>query len=146
MAKALVDAIAGLDSADFSQRFARYRAARTAFIATVDAKSQRYFSFQCWQEGVARYTELAVARLAANAHAADRAFLNDAQAAALANDAEGTLARILKRLRTISLKEGQRSNFYAVGAGEALLLDRASPGWHDRYLQSAMDLSAHFPN
>ena len=39
----------------------------------------------------------------------------------------------------------ERVSFYAVGAAEALLLDKAAPGWHTRYLDSRMDLGAFFP-
>jgi hypothetical protein len=34
--------------------------------------------------------------------------------------------------------------FYAVGAGEALLLDEISSDWHQRYLHGPMDLSVYF--
>ena len=35
-----------------------YAEARTAFAASVDAQDWKYFDFQLWQEGVARWTEI----------------------------------------------------------------------------------------
>jgi hypothetical protein len=34
--------------------------------------------------------------------------------------------------------------FYAVGAAEALLLDRANPGWQQRYLAEKFFLDKYF--
>jgi hypothetical protein len=64
-----------------------------------------------------------VARLGAAAHAKDPAFLSDADAAALQGDSGNRYQRVMKRLQSASLKNDQRVNFYALGAGEALLMD-----------------------
>lgn len=46
-------------------RFADFLAARDRLRATLSPDDYRYLAFQLWQEGVARYTEYALARLAA---------------------------------------------------------------------------------
>jgi hypothetical protein len=97
-------------------------------------------AFQCWQEGVARYTEIAVARLAEKTHATDPQFLSDDEAAALSQDAGATYARVVKRLDSGSLKDDERDSFYALGAGEAMMLDAVHPGWRLSYLDPRMDL------
>jgi hypothetical protein len=140
----LADALETIRSPRFNEAVKAYLQARAAFKAGLSADDYKYFAFQCWQEGTARYTEIAVAQRAALAHSADPSFLTGAQAAALINDANRTYGNVLKRLRTIPLKDDKRVDFYAVGAGEALLLDQLTPGWHARYLDPRMDLSLFF--
>lgn len=145
MAAALADALDAQQTPAFAQAVQRYLSARAAFKQILSADDYRYFAFQCWQEGTARYTEIAVAQLAAQAHAEDAGFLSDAQSAALLADADATYAAVLRRLRTVPLKQDGRVDFYALGAGEAMLLDRVASDWHGRYLDSRMDLSVFFP-
>lgn len=142
----LADAVNGIGTPQFADEVRSYLVSRKRFAALLKPNDFKYFAFQCWQEGTARYTEIAVARAAANEHRRDPSFLNDAQATALISDADATLARVLGQLRNPSaLTVDRRAGFYAVGAGEALILDRISPGWHSRYLEPRMDLGAYFP-
>ncbi len=85
-----------------------------------------------------------MAYLAAQAHDSSSAFLTTSQAHKLKRDALETYARILRELETASLSKSQRVAFYAVGAAEALLLDKVSSNWHERYLDSRMDLGIFF--
>jgi hypothetical protein len=140
MADALAGALAAIGTATFNDDVKAFLTARAAFQKSVGVKDYRYFTFQCWQEGVARYTEIAVARLAADEHRQDPKFLSDDEAAALSQDADATYTGVLKRLHTVPLKDGERSNFYAIGAGEAMLLDVLHPGWRLNYLDPRMDL------
>ncbi len=140
MADALSRALTAIGTATFNDDAKAFLTARAAFQKSVSAKDYRYFTFQCWQEGVARYTEIAVARLAADTHRLDPQFLSDDEAAALSQDADATYTGVLKRLQTVPLKDGERSNFYAIGAGEAMLLDVLHPGWRLNYLDPRMDL------
>ncbi len=124
----------------FSVALREYRAARSAWQASLRPNDYRYFAFVCWQEGVARYTEYRAAQVAAYAHAARSTFLTAAQARRLRLDSKETYAGILHELQTASLSKAQRVAFYAFGAGEALLLDRVAPHWHRHYLNARMDL------
>jgi hypothetical protein len=144
MSTALADAVEAIDTPSFSAKAQVYLRDRSAFRALLTRDDYRYFAFQSWQEGVARYTEIAVARGAAREHAADPAFLSAQSAAALQADANETLRKVITRLRTIPLARDKRVDFYAIGAGEALLLDRLAPGWHARYLDPRMDLGNFF--
>jgi hypothetical protein len=145
LASRLADALEAIRSPQFNDAVKSYVQSRDALKDLLSADDYRYFAFQCWQEGAARYTEIAVAQRAALAHAADPSFLSDVQATALMQDANQTYGNLLKRLRTIPLQEDKRIDFYAVGAGESLLLDQLVPGWHERYLDPRMDLGAFFP-
>jgi hypothetical protein len=142
----LADALDALGTPTFAQSLEAYLDARAAFKAFLRADDYKYFAFQCWQEGVARYTEIKVARLAVAAHRHDAAFLTNEQATALASDAGQTLAGIMRSLRNPSLALDKRTAFYAYGAAEALLLDQAAPGWRTKYLDPSMDLGKYFPS
>ena len=144
MAQHLVDALTARGSPSFGSAVQSYLGRRNAFKNLLAPADYRYFAFQCWQEGVARYTEFTVANRAAQAHAADRSFLNDTQASELREDAMQTYAHVFAQLRGASLKTNQRVSFYALGAGEALVLDAVVPGWHERYLDPRMDLGNFF--
>ncbi len=144
MANALADALGVHESGRIRSAITAYLHARDAFKTTLRADDYRYFAFQCWQEGAARYTEIAVARAAAKVHATDPKFLSDEDARALSDDAEAMFAHTVYRLRTAALSQDRRLAFYGVGAGEALLLDVVAPGWQMRYLSPELDLSRFF--
>ena len=124
-ARSLADAAhAALDSADAGQlrsRFEDFLAARRAFLATVSPADARYYEFQSWKEGVARWTELAIAR--AGAH----------ESGALATFARQQSDRLRSELRDLDLAQQQRVAFYALGAAEAELLEWAWPRWQHGY-------------
>ena len=65
LSKMLAEAVeAGKDS-DFRVKLAAYLKQRRELEHTLSPDDYKYFSFQMWQEGVARYTEYRVAKLAA---------------------------------------------------------------------------------
>lgn len=103
-----------------------------------------YFSFQCWQEGVARYTELRVAELASTRFTPSSAFssLNDYKP--FKDVADSILSRIFDGLANPSLAGARRVAFYSFGAGEALLLDKVQPGWKKDYLRTNFHLEKCF--
>lgn len=141
MANRLADALQAIGKPEFKSDAAAFFSAQDAFRQLLRPKDYRYFSFQCWQEGTARYTEIAIARLASQTHASDPSFLTDAQSTALAQDAQETYERVTKLLHT-PLSSVGRSSFYALGAGEALVLEQVSPSWRAHYLNAHMDLDA----
>jgi hypothetical protein len=99
-----------------------------------------------WQEGVARYTELQVARAAAApSYAPGDAFraLPDytGYAVAAAEIERGVRAG----LRDAALSRTKRVAFYAAGAATALVLDAAAPGWRARYLAQNFSLDGLLP-
>ncbi|HKQ51190.1 MAG TPA: hypothetical protein VJT74_02400, partial [Pyrinomonadaceae bacterium] len=61
-----------------------------------------------------------------------------------AEDAEHTLSLVMDDLAKMSLVERKRTAFYPFGAGEALLLDRARPGWQRRYFVEKFSLDQLF--
>ena len=103
---------------DLPARVGDYLAKRKAFEASVSAEEWRYFDFQLWKEGVARWTEMEVARRAGGAWA-DRA--------------ERDWKALLADLSTADLAKKQRVGVYSFGAAEAALFERVDPDWRGCY-------------
>ena len=92
----------------------RYVSARSDAAALVSAADWRYVEFQMWQEGVAAWTEAAVWEHAGEAGPPLR-------------------ARLATTLEQLDVADLGRVAFYALGAGEAALLDSAGEGWREHY-------------
>ncbi len=119
---ALAEAVAARGRPDFLPQFDRYLAAREAFRRSVSMRDWRYLEFQLWQEGVARWTEIAVA--ASDPDPAVRAAAATMEAAAIT------------ALGRQDLQVRGREIVYAHGAGEAMLLEACGPAWRRAYLQT----------
>ncbi|MBB4608803.1 hypothetical protein [Sphingomonas yabuuchiae] len=98
-----------------------YVTAREAALAKVSPVDQRYYEFQVGQEGVARWTELTLARQGD---------------AAMRNDSAGRwsgLATSLRAVRDQGLKVWKRNALYVYGAIEAEMLEQAGVNWREEY-------------
>ena len=51
-----------------------------------------------------------------------------------------------KELTAAKLDKAKRTAFYAVGAAEGLVLDRAKPAWRKQYFEEKFSLDKHFPS
>ena len=120
-----------------------YLAQRDRLRDEVGEKDYRYLSFQIWQEGIARYTQLAVAARAGSGYVPSARFeaLPDFMPySAVAEELRETVRSELES----SLPELRRVLFYPIGAVEGLLLDRFRPGWRDRYLARKFYVDRYF--
>jgi hypothetical protein len=145
MAGALADALEAEGDAKFAARLVAFDAARRAFRASVPERDHRYFAFQAWQEGIARYTEYRLARLAVERYRPTAEFLALPEETSFAAAAEELRRGIVDGLRRADLGRQQRVAFYPFGAAMGLLLDRATPGWQARYHAEPFDLEAYLP-
>lgn len=116
-AHALIAALRS-DSAKLRVKVRNYLVARSAFEASVRDADWRYYDFQLWKEGVARWTELEIARRAGGNWAAR---------------ANVDWAKLLSELSQSELARKKRSSVYAFGAAEAALLERVDPDWRGCY-------------
>lgn len=132
MAHTLGDALEADSASDFYAQITRYRKTRRAAFATISAKEGRYGEFQLWQEGVARYSEIAIAE------ASIERFRRKESPYDYSALAMNLRVRVLNNLSHFDMTKNGRVSFYALGAGEALLLDRLSPHWRDRYFATGM--------
>lgn len=133
-------ALTGVGTSGHDRRVDAYLAARAKFADAVTAEQYAYFSFQVWQEGVARYTEYAVAARSQGTYRSSAAFAGLPDVVPFSDDARATRDQILADLSGMSLKKSGRVAFYSAGAGEALLLDKESPRWREQYLQARFDI------
>lgn len=145
MTAALVAALEARGTSQFDGRLRNYLEARKKLQQALAPDDYKYLSFQLWKEGVARYTEYAVARLAAERFRSSAEFSALSDFTPFAQEAEAALQRILRELRTLTLAKDKRVCFYALGAGEALLLDEVNPAWKERYMKEKFDLERYFP-
>jgi hypothetical protein len=142
--KLLADALEANAGPAFQDKLSAYLKQRTELGQTLSPDDYRYFSFQLWQEGIARYTEYRIATLAATKYLPGKAFrgLKDYQPfAAVAAQVKSGIAN---ELRNGKLEHDRRVMFYALGAGEGLLLDRAQPRWRERYFSDLFYLDKYF--
>src|SRR5207247_8409809 len=73
MSKLLAEAVEAPKS-ERAKKVAAYLRARPEFQQMLNADDYRYFSFKLWQEGIARYTEYHVARLASLGYEPSKTF------------------------------------------------------------------------
>lgn len=145
LSKLLAAALQARKKSDISANLANYLQARKAFQSLLSPDDYKYFSFQVWQEGIARYTEFRIADLAAKKYRPSREFraLKDYTpfkevAAAILNK------QILENLPALQLEKSERLVFYSFGAAEGLLLDRANSKWQSRYLTEKFYIEKYF--
>jgi hypothetical protein len=97
-----------------------------------------------WQEGIARYTEYRIAKLAAGKYKSSKAFRALKDYKPFAEVAQQIKSGILDELITGKLEDNKRVMFYALGAGEGLLLDRTNPRWRQHYFVDKFYLDKYF--
>ncbi|HKR01043.1 MAG TPA: hypothetical protein VJT09_10240 [Pyrinomonadaceae bacterium] len=143
LSRALADALQS-SRKDFPDKLSTYLAARKRFRELLAPDDYKYFSFQLWKEGVARYTEYRVAKEAAAHYSPGKDFSSLKDYKPFADDATLALDRIVNELQRLSLDKWQRTAFYPLGAGEALLLDRMNVKWQERYFAQKFSLDGFF--
>jgi len=109
------------------------RAARHALGRALTPPQARYLEFQLWQEGVARYVELAAARAAAEAPEPARDFRALPDYEPYATTAARLERELLSELESPALPRQRRVAFYPVGAAIARLIAPSVPDWQRRY-------------
>jgi hypothetical protein len=119
--------------------------AREQLRASLAPDDYRYLAFQMWQEGVARYTELQVARLAAAEYAPTASFRALSDFTPFAVEADSLERGIRAGLGVSELGRSKRVAFYSAGAATALLLDATVPDWKRSYFARGFSLDAQFP-
>jgi hypothetical protein len=136
-------AVAVKTSSEASVR--EYLAAKGRFRQLLDADDYAYFSFQIWQEGIARYTEVRLAESAGVSYRPTHRFESLEDFRPFARDAEETRAHLLSELSRVSLADSRRVAFYHIGAAEALLLDRVNSRWQADYFSRKFFTDNYFP-
>lgn len=118
-AVSLAAAIEANDGVEAQAALTSYRKARAVFQSKVSPAQWRYFEFQLWQEGVARWTEFTLGEASKHSD--------------VASAARDLRTSTLHALRDSELAASERISVYAYGAGEAMLLSRTDPNWRQCY-------------
>jgi hypothetical protein len=103
--------------------------ARDALRGRLSAADYRYFEFQLWQEGVARFIDYAVARAAAESGQPSAAFRSLSDYEPYSGAAAGARRRVRRELEQMALSRQRRVAFYPLGAAMALLLEETRSDW-----------------
>lgn len=103
----------------------------------------RYFSFQLWQEGIARYTEYKFMELLKNYSPSKelitlKDFISFNEYKAVFYKAE------INKLKHLSLKKDKRICFYTAGFAEGILLDKLNPAWKDKFFDRKFYLESYY--
>lgn len=130
----LVAAVNETDPVKFRKNAEDYVATRRKFFAQLSPDDHKYLSFQLWQEGMARYTQIMAAEAAAG-YKPTEAFAALADYEPFGTYAGRARAETLEELRKVDLAKAQREAIYPFGAVEGMLLDRLNPGWKDEYFK-----------
>ena len=102
----------------------------------------RYFEFQLWQEGVARYVEYAAARAAADLAEPSAEFRSLPDYEPYGSAADGARRRVRRELEQLDLGRQRRVAFYPIGAAMALLLEETRSDWQQAYARRPFALAA----
>lgn len=129
---------------EFRYRLHRYLGYRKELNGLLTPEQVRYLSFQLWQEGIARYTELALAAMVAREYIPSRAFQALDDFVPFGQELDKIRFGTISELGGISLREMKRTAFYSFGASEGILLDRCSPGWRKEYFEHPFSLEGLF--
>jgi hypothetical protein len=131
------------EEAAFSKLAKEYREQRKKFFAQLSGDEHKYFCFQVWQEGMARYTEVKAAEAGTQYHPSEEfAALPDFESFA----SYGAKARnsTLSELKQADLARWKRTVVYSFGAAEGFLLDRVNPKWKDEYFRGVLSTDSYF--
>jgi hypothetical protein len=122
------------DGEKFDSAAKRYLAMRRAFFAQLSPDDRKYLSFQLWQEGIARYTQIAAAEAATHYHPTE-AYEQLPDYEPFSGDASKLRASTLEELRTVDLAKAGRVAVYSFGGVEGIQLDRLNPQWKTEYFR-----------
>ncbi len=140
----LLKTVSEADQQKFAPLSKQYLKERKRFLEQFLPGDRKYFSFQVWQEGVARYTQIKAAEAAADYQpSAEFAELPDYTP--FSTYALTARSRTLDELKHIDITQSKREAFYSFGAAECLLLDRINPSWKDEYLRHLLTTDPLFP-
>lgn len=140
---ALFKAVSNIDRKGFKNDFKKYLKQRTKFKCLLSPADYRYFSFQIWQEGIARHTEYKFLEALDNyVPSVEMTQLKDY--ILFQKHKERFYLSELNALKNLKLDLEQRICFYAIGFAEGILLDKLSPNWQNKYLSDKFHIENYY--
>jgi hypothetical protein len=107
--------------------------ARKRLRAILTPADYRYFEFQLWQEGVARFIEYAAARVAGGLKEPAFEFRSLSDYESYGKAAGTARRRLRQELQQVDLERQRRVAFYPIGAAIALILEDTRSDWKQAY-------------
>jgi hypothetical protein len=136
--------VTSINNKDFEKKLMLYIKERERLKNVMPAADYRYFSFQLWQEGLARHTEYIFLDLLKN-------YTPSKEISALPDfEPFGALKKKMydeemKKLKENNLDQSQRNSFYTVGFAEGILLDKLNKDWRSRYFEDMFYIERYSP-
>jgi hypothetical protein len=139
----LLTALTEQDETRFARIGKQYRQERKAFFSQLTPNDRKYLSFQLWQEGIARYTEIKAAESSIH-YIPTPAFAALADYSPFAAYGASLRDKTLSELKQSDIAKQKRIVVYSFGAAEGLLLDRLNPKWKDAYFKHMLSMDEEF--
>ena len=133
--EALGKAVHGRTHANFEQLLKASLHARTNFKNSLSEQDYAYFTFQLWQEGIARYTEFSYLEALAT-YKPTKKFMQLDDYESFTRLKISYLEEEFENLKNQKLSNDKRLVVYTIGLAEGLLLDTVIPNWKNAYLSS----------
>ena len=140
--RAMSNAVSAINNKDFRKLLRQYTYERKKLIGLFKPSDYKYFSFQLWQEGIARYTEYKFLEV-----------LNDytpsIEGAALPDFISFNkfrkqfLKQHLGSVTALKFETDKRVCFYDIGLAEGMLLDKRNPQWRSEYFTTRFFLEKY---
>jgi hypothetical protein len=143
--KLLFDTLNEKKETKFRQLARQYAVERKKFFSQLSPDDRKYFSFQVWKEGIARYVQVKSAEAAAHYQPTpEYAALADYES--FASYATKARTDTMRELTQADLDKWKRVVVYPFGACEGFLLERLNPNWKDAYFTNLFTLDPYFEN
>lgn len=133
-----------INESSFESNLKSYLKERAKFKSMLSKKDYDYFSFQIWQEGIARYTEIKIADIVKNSYRSSAEITQLKDFISLDSFYKEIIDKLLKRADIQTLSEDERNCFYTLGALEGLILDKVNPGWKEKYFKEKFYVEKYF--
>jgi hypothetical protein len=140
---ALINAVKAVNQKTFKHQYLLFKKEKNLFKNLLRPDDYSYFSFQLWQEGLARYTEYKFLQLL-RSYTVSREVINIEGYLPIAVYARQFYNTELEKLHTLDLAEQKRICIYAAGFAEGLLLDAVNKKWRRQYLLQKFSTDSYY--
>jgi hypothetical protein len=135
------------DDAQFKSLYGLFKERRASLKKSLRKNDYKYFSFQLWQEGIARYTEIKLMQLMlTDNYLFSKEVQNLDDYKSLKDYYKDYYTNAVNLVNGLSLKDSKRICFYAFGAFEGLLLDKVNPSWKEDYFNKKFFIEKYYPD
>ena len=141
----LTKTLSNIDNETLKKDFRSYLKERNKFKNLLKPADYKYFSFQIWQEGIARYTEYKFLLELENYEPSKEISKLD-DFVSFNKLKEKFYLTEQESLKSLKLDKDQRVCFYAIGFAEGLLLDKETPKWQEKYFEEKFFIEQYFKN